>query len=153
MVSAVLDASIFMDAFDRNYQAAKLAIMKEVKGEYSLVASNNTTEEMLFVLKQLVANTSSLDMYNVMKILVRMHRRSICIEPINTVSHCKAHEVDNRLIECAIEGNADYIVSSNRHLLDIKEEIYNSNKNLIRIVNAVQFINELENLNKKAVNE
>jgi predicted nucleic acid-binding protein len=27
----------------------------------------------------------------------------------------------NKILECAIEGNADYIVTGDKHLLDIKE--------------------------------
>ncbi len=36
------------------------------------------------------------------------------------ISVCK-DDADNRVLECAIDGKADYIITGDRHLLDIKE--------------------------------
>ncbi len=33
----------------------------------------------------------------------------------------KEDPADDRILECAVEGEADYLVSGNKHLLDIKE--------------------------------
>jgi predicted nucleic acid-binding protein len=41
---------------------------------------------------------------------------------------------DNRILECAVEGKADFIISGDNHLLNKKEF------NGIRIVNAKEFI-------------
>jgi putative PIN family toxin of toxin-antitoxin system len=35
------------------------------------------------------------------------------------LSVCK-HEADNRILECAAQGNADYIITGDSHLLEMK---------------------------------
>lgn len=42
------------------------------------------------------------------------------IEPKQKVTIC-ADEADNRVLECAIEAKADFIVSGDRHLIELKE--------------------------------
>jgi len=43
------------------------------------------------------------------------------VEPEERVDVVKDDPDDNKFIEAAIEGNADYIVSQDKHLLNIKE--------------------------------
>lgn len=43
------------------------------------------------------------------------------VEPEERVDVIKDDPDDNKFIEAAIEGNADYIVSQDKHLLNIKE--------------------------------
>jgi predicted nucleic acid-binding protein len=47
-------------------------------------------------------------------------------------------EADNRILECAVAGNADFIVSGDRHLLSLKEF------RDIPIVRAAEFLSRLE---------
>ena len=49
-------------------------------------------------------------------------------------SDISKHEEDNRFIEVAIGGNAEYIVSQGKHLLEIKE--YKG----IKILNPEEFL-------------
>ena len=47
--------------------------------------------------------------------------KSILVIPKRKVNVVKDDSDDNKFIEAALEGNADYIISQDRHLLDIKE--------------------------------
>ena len=49
------------------------------------------------------------------------------------ISICK-DDADNRVLECAIDGKADYIITGDRHLLTIKEI------KGIKIVNTARFL-------------
>jgi uncharacterized protein len=49
---------------------------------------------------------------------------------------------DNMVLECAIAGKADYIVSGDAHLLDLKEF------EAIRIVTPAEFLKALEDLHE-----
>jgi len=49
-----------------------------------------------------------------------------------------AHEPDNRILECAMEGQADYIISGDKHLLDLKT--YQG----IKIVTLAEFLEIFE---------
>lgn len=46
---------------------------------------------------------------------------STIVEPREHVSTIKEDEPDNRILECAIEAKADFIVSGDKHLLSLKE--------------------------------
>lgn len=43
------------------------------------------------------------------------------VKPINTVDIVKEDPDDNKIIECALTANADYIVSGEPHLTNLKE--------------------------------
>lgn len=48
---------------------------------------------------------------------------SICeiVEPKSRINFIKADPDDDMILECTVEGKADFIVSGDRHLLEIKE--------------------------------
>ena len=54
--------------------------------------------------------------------IARIQRISTTIFPLNKLSVIIEDEPDNRILECAVEGEAHYIVSGDkRHLLSLKE--------------------------------
>lgn len=61
------------------------------------------------------------------------------LEPQRRPSVIQRNEADNRILECAVEASADYIVTGDRqHLLPLKEHLGT------RIVTSVQFLSVLE---------
>jgi len=46
---------------------------------------------------------------------------SIIVQPKEKIDVVKEDSKDNKIIECAVEGKVDYIISQDKHLLDIKE--------------------------------
>jgi hypothetical protein len=53
--------------------------------------------------------------------LKRFKRVAITIEPQMTLDIIKEDPADNRVLECAVAGEASYIISGNDHLLNVKE--------------------------------
>jgi predicted nucleic acid-binding protein len=49
--------------------------------------------------------------------------------------HILHDETDNRILECALEANADFIVSGDRHLLSLK---HFQNIKIIRLSNFLE---------------
>ena len=43
------------------------------------------------------------------------------VEPAEALNVVEEDESDNRYLECAIEGRAQYVVTGDKHLLDIGE--------------------------------
>ncbi len=43
------------------------------------------------------------------------------VEPKITLKVVEADEKDNKVVECAVEGNADFIVTGDKHLLILKK--------------------------------
>lgn len=55
-----------------------------------------------------------------------------------SISAIPADETDNRILECAVKAKADFIVSGDKHLLDLKK--YEGN----RVITPAQFLKILE---------
>lgn len=63
-----------------------------------------------------------------------MFSNSITVDPAQVIDVVTDDPEDNAILECAVEGKADYIISGDRHLLSLKE--YEG----IRILTAREFI-------------
>ena len=64
---------------------------------------------------------------------------AIVIEPRYRIEVIKDDHPDNRILECAIEASADYLITGDRrHLLPLGEH------GSARIVNAARFLSELD---------
>ncbi len=51
----------------------------------------------------------------------RIREISVIVEPAKIINAVKDDPDDNKIIECALEGKADYIISKDNHLLNLKE--------------------------------
>lgn len=60
------------------------------------------------------------------------------VEPTNRLSHIKEDPDDNRVLECAVAGDAKYIVTGDQHVLGLGEF------SGIKIVTASQFLEYIE---------
>ncbi len=74
---------------------------------------------------------------DVAAIRVKLEAVAALVEPRLTLDVIAADPDDNRILECAVEGRADCIVSGDRHLLGLRE--YEG----IPIYSARQFLDEL----------
>ena len=59
---------------------------------------------------------------------------STIVEPKQSFNVVEDDSDDNKIIECAVEGDVDYIVSQDKHLLKLKEF------NGIRIITPEEFL-------------
>ena len=62
---------------------------------------------------------------------------SILVSPGMKLSVIDRHEADNRIIECAVQGEAQYVVSGDHHVLSLKE--YQG----IKILSPTEFLEEI----------
>ncbi len=60
------------------------------------------------------------------------------VEPSVTLNVIKEDPADDRILECAVEGEAEYLVSGNKHLLKLKEF------RGIKIITAKQMVEIIE---------
>lgn len=59
---------------------------------------------------------------NIRRILNRIKRQTILVHPKLRITTIKSKDDDNRILECAIEGKAQYLISGDqKHLLLLKE--------------------------------
>jgi putative PIN family toxin of toxin-antitoxin system len=92
------------------------------KGAFELLVSAAILSEYRRVLSYpQVRRYHHLDDGRIRRIVRRIRRAAIVTAPDQPVDVVKDDPADNALLECAIAGNADAIVSGDRHLLALGE--------------------------------
>ena len=87
-------------------------------GKFTLISSLPILEELVSTLKSFKIPLEIEDIQWWESLIVS---KSGMVSPKVAVSIVKKDPDDNKFIEAAIEGQAEFIVSQDRHLLDIKE--------------------------------
>ena len=73
-----------------------------------------------------------------MAILIAIRQNTILISPELELSVIAEDEADNRIVECALQGKAQYIISGDHHILSLRE--YRG----IKILSPTEFLREVE---------
>ena len=128
----VFDTNILISAFifggnpERLFQEARASGIR-------LLTSSSILREFASILR----GKFKWDSADVVEALSAIAYSSELIEPSIRL-HIIEDDPDNRILECAVEGDADFIVSGDRHLLTLKKH------DNIRIVNSKQLLELLE---------
>lgn len=155
----VVDTNVFIDAFFHEDEYAQEVLRLEHKGYFGLLFTIPTLDELTYVfwlhaLKGV--DISNLDVSNaeteLKKFLeefidpfLKLNRALVRARVVPSKRHkevCIDPE-DDKFINCAIEGCARYIITSDNHLIQIKEPIYDLNKKQIFIKRPYEFVTEL----------
>lgn len=87
-----------------------IVLSEEIVEEYARVLKSDEIIEKI-TNKELTAN----------KIMQEILMNCIIVQPTEKVSLLKDDPNDNKILECALAGNVDYIVTQDKHLLNLKE--------------------------------
>jgi len=130
-LKAVLDTNIYIAAFQ--FPKGRNAVLwrAAVAGHFRLLVSPAIIREMARVLRTDFEWEEG-RIQDVLRRVADVARGGI-VNPRTTIRAVTADPDDNRILECAVAGGADIIVSNDRHLLDLK--IWNT----IPIIAGVDF--------------
>src|SRR3989344_8450753 len=116
-----LDTNVILSSTFWFGDSSKIMEMVE-KGETELILSEDIIEEYKDVLNyeeiQDKIKNKNLEMQRTVEEIITLSK---IVEPKNKFDVIKEDSDDNKIIECAVEGKVDYIISQDKHLLDIKE--------------------------------
>jgi putative PIN family toxin of toxin-antitoxin system len=129
-VRIVLDTNVLISALLFGGNPRKILDLI-IRGEIVLCLSESITSELAAVLQRSKFGFSH-EIVN--QIIPELSAISEFVLPSKKIQEIKADEADNRVLECADEASADYIVSGDAHLLEKKQ--FGS----IQIVNPQQFL-------------
>ena len=104
-------------------------------GKFILVVSEDIVSEYLDVLQRPKLHLKS---RTIATIINRIYRKAEFVTPKEQVGAIQVDPTDNKFIEAAIVEKADYIVSGDKHLLELK------NFRSIPIITAHEFLDQLE---------
>lgn len=133
-VRAVLDTNIFVSAFlgkgppARIYEAFK-------KGEFELISSKELVAEAAEVLMRPALGIPPEDIKPAFRLL---RKRALIIRPKDRIDVCRDPS-DDLVLECAVSGKADWIVTGDQDLLSLHP--YRG----ISIVSPKEFLKQLPN--------
>ena len=122
MMRVVLDANVLISAIfsAKGSPAAILSYWQE--GRLAIVVSETTLQELDRVLHYpRIQKRYHLSDKLVRRFLKLLRRGAVVVEPEEEIDAVERDPSDNRYLECALAGNAAYIVSGDDHLLDLRE--------------------------------
>jgi putative PIN family toxin of toxin-antitoxin system len=115
-VRVVFDTNIFISALAIRGSLAEKAIIKIIEGGDILLISKDIINEVLSVL----SSKFSRDKEGLSHVAVILSELGELVKPTRKVSVFK-HDPDNRILECALHGKADVLVTGDKEMLRLTE--------------------------------
>lgn len=112
----VFDTNIFISALVIPESLAEKAILKIIEGGDILVISKDIINEVLSVL----SSKFSRDKEALSHVAVMLSELGELVNPIKKIKVFK-DDPDNRILECAIHGKADVLVTGDKEMLQLRE--------------------------------
>lgn len=130
----VVDTNVFVSAaFLKGISSALIEKWKENK--FILLFSPDIFDEYFEVIARPKFRQEEKDIREFAELLTQ---RGVAVEPQIQLGVIKEDPKDNKFLECAIAGEANFIVSGDRHLLSLKQ--YKG----IKIIKLSAFIQEIK---------
>ena len=111
----VLDSNIYIAAFLAKGLASDI-LKLGYKGEIEIF----TSEEILDEVKDKLVNKGKLEKIYVEQLLLQVKKSIKIVKPIKRLDVVKEDPDDNKILECAVESEANLIVSMDKHLIKLK---------------------------------
>ena len=128
---AVLDTNIYVSAFALPGSIAEEALQRAALKHYDLV----TSPAILAELANVLTRKFEWDSARALEACREIADLAVVVRPIQRI-HVLQDEPDNRLLECAITGHAERLVTGDKHLLRLGR--YES----VSIVRLADFLRE-----------
>lgn len=127
----ILDTNIFISGIFWEGNFCSQIINKWKEGKFKLISSPEIIEEFVETLRSFKIQVDE-EIINGWKNIIIQN--SILVKPLERLEIIKTDLDDNKFLEAAIEGKADFIISQDNHLLNLKE--YGG----IKIINPKEFL-------------
>ena len=116
-IKFVFDTNILISSTLWDGSVAQKLLYKLIEQDSVIFSSTEILEEYQKILKR-DFDYSNEEVTNIMKKVLQF---ITIVNPCIKVDAVKDDADDNKIIECALEGEAEYIISYDKHLLNLKE--------------------------------
>jgi len=110
----VIDTNLIIAGRWKRNSSSNRIIDRVIQRDLSAVYTVEIKNENLYILERVKPSKEYIDR------ILKFYRVSKKVNPKRKINACPDRS-DNRFLEAAVAGNADYIITSDRHLLDMKE--------------------------------
>ena len=114
-MKVVLDTNVFIAAYFNRKSASAKIIDFCLKTKHELIFSPRLRKEVELILKNVRAGGEFQERIR------ELFTNASQFRPTQKVFVVKEDPDDNKFLECALEGKADYLITSDRHLLELGE--------------------------------
>ncbi len=134
----VIDTSTFIASFWKGKSRTVVELWK--KGEITLCASEVILKEYLNIIPRFNRlNKEAGELLSLLKARKNMEM----VAPSKRLKVIQKDPADNKFLECAIEAKAEYIISADRHLRNLKKQ------QGVRIVSSGSFLKDKATLDQR----
>lgn len=121
MIRAVVDTNLFVSGMFATTGLSKRLMDCWVTRKFQLVISREIVLEIWRVLHyRRIEATFHPKESEIRRFIELIFRKAVITEGLYKTDRIKADPADNKFLACALEGKADYIVSRDAHLRDLK---------------------------------
>lgn len=117
----VIDANVYISSLISSKGTPAIVVDRWLEGRFEVLISQAIIDEILRVTAY-----ERLQKYRQVRdarleFVTLLSEQALWVEPTESINVVPEDETDNRYIECAVSGNARYIVSGDSHLLNLGE--------------------------------
>jgi putative PIN family toxin of toxin-antitoxin system len=118
MIKVVFDTNILVSAFLIEGSNEWKMLDRAVRGNILLYLSEDILSEFIRVVSRPKFSYTKEKIESMRQMLLRTSR---LVTPMQRLTVVVGDPSDNKILECALEAEASYIVSGDRHLLELRE--------------------------------
>ena len=118
----VLDANVYISALFSSVSSPGKIIARWEQDTFEVLITKEIIDELSRVLRYpRIMKRHKKDEAKIDRYLHLLAKQATMVEPQKTLTVIADDETDNRYIECAYFGRADYVVSGDKHVLGVGE--------------------------------
>jgi putative PIN family toxin of toxin-antitoxin system len=119
MIRVVLDTNTLVSAVGWKHSKPRIILEACLSGKYLLVESPALLKEFVAVVER--PKFGFIPEEQKKELVARLINYCEIVEPKKKLNIIKSDPADNKVLECALEGKAQYIISGDNHLLRLKD--------------------------------
>ncbi|MEK6935552.1 MAG: putative toxin-antitoxin system toxin component, PIN family [Nanoarchaeota archaeon] len=113
----VVDTNFLVSATQWDYSVSHKLLQKLIRNNIEIFTTRDILNEFVEVLRRDFLYNEE----DTQNILEKVLQFLTIVAPIKKIEVVKDDADDNKIIECAVESEAEYILSYDKHLLNLKE--------------------------------
>ena len=138
----VLDTNIFISSFFWGGNPRKIMV-RIIDGKDMLFVSDEILQEVFSVMSRPKFNVGCIQVTRFIESIEEIAYR---VPTLGTIQGVCRDSDDDKILECAVLGNVDFIISGDSDLLSLKEF------RQIPVITVLEYMNKIEKINEKMPN-
>ena len=121
-MKVVLDANIYVSSLINTQGNPNRIMERWEQNKFDVLVSASIIDEIGRVLRYpRIVKRHRQDEETIQRFLELLSSQALMVEPTRVLDVVREDESDNRYLACAVEGKARYIISGDKHLLELGE--------------------------------